>query len=293
MEILREITPLTENDCFMTFNRQKTGFDFPLHIHPEIEINLLLNAAGAQRIVGDSVEEMGAAELVIVGGNLPHGWFNNGKTFPEMTEVTIQFNPDLFGKSFLKKNLMAPVRKLLEDSSQGVLFDPVVAYRFAGKFLSLADEATVNFNAYLEFLGLLNELAAVPEDQRRILSSLPYEDSAISSDSRRIERVLKYINANYQGRVTLADAARIANMSEVAFSRYIKYHTGINFIDTLNNVRLGHVCRMLVDTTMPVSEIAFSCGFNNMANFNRVFLKKKGLTPSQFREFYLKQKKFI
>lgn len=291
MEILREVTPLNEGDCFMIFNRLKSGFDFPLHSHPEIELNLLFNAAGAQRIVGDSVEEMGVAELVIVGANLPHGWFNNGKTFSNVTEVTLQFNPDLFSESFLQRNQMSSLRKLLDEVKQGVIFSSSVAYSMAGRLMALSETGTANFASYLEFLGILNELAEA--EDRRTLSSATFHQDSVTSDSRRIERVFEYINQNYQNKVTLSDVAKIANMTEVAFSRYIKFHTGVNFIDSLNNVRLGHVCRLLIDTMMPVSEIAYACGFNNMANFNRIFLKKKGLTPTEFREVYLKQKKFI
>lgn len=291
MEILREVTPLNEGDCFMIFNRSKKGFDFPLHSHPEIEINLLFNASGAQRVVGDNVEEMGGAELVIIGPNLPHGWFNNSREFSDLMEVTLQFNPDLFNESLLQRNQMSSVRKLLEDAKCGVLFPPSVAYSMAGRLMSLSESGSVSFHSYLDFLSILNDLANVHD--RRILSSSTFHHDHMSSDSRRIEKVFDYINRNYQNKVTLSDVARIANMTDVAFSRYIKFHTGVNFIDSLNSVRLGHVCRLLIDTMMPVSEIAYACGFNNMANFNRIFRKKKGLTPKEFREVYLKQKKFI
>jgi AraC-like DNA-binding protein len=75
-------------------------------------------------------------------------------------------------------------------------------------------------------------------------------------------------------------------MSEVAFSRFFKARTGKTFVDTLNEIRLGHASRMLIDTTQSVSEIAYRCGFNNMSNFNRIFKKKKHCTPKEFREEY-------
>ena len=66
-KILREITPLTQSDCFSLFSRSKQEFDFPLHFHEEFELNFIQNAAGAKRIVGDHVEEIGNTELVLVG----------------------------------------------------------------------------------------------------------------------------------------------------------------------------------------------------------------------------------
>ena len=293
MEICREITSLTQNDCYIIFNRDKHGFDFPLHFHSEIEINLLINAGGAQRIIGDNVDVMSDAELVVVGSNLPHGWFDNGKSFTVIKEVTLQFNPDVFGESLLRRNRMAAITKFLDNSRRGILYSCDTVYKMSGRFLKLSETSNPGFDSFIEFISIINELAEVPASQYRLLSSTSFGEVANSSDSRRIEKVFDFINKNYQNKITLTDAARIANMTEVAFSRFIKTHTGVNFIDSLHNVRLGHVCRMLVDTSMPVSEIAYSCGFNNMANFNRIFLKKKGVTPSEFREIYANQKKYI
>jgi transcriptional regulator GlxA family with amidase domain len=82
-------------------------------------------------------------------------------------------------------------------------------------------------------------------------------------------------------------------MSEASFSRFIKKHTGIIFIDNLNEISLGNVTRLLIDTSLSISEIAFKSGFNNMANFNRTFKSSKGLTPSEFRGKFLGERIFI
>ena len=122
MEILREVIPLGRGDCYMIFKRSKDCFDFPFHLHPEIEINLILDALGAQRVVGDNIEEIGSAEILVIGPNLPHGWFNNGKTFKNITEVTLQFRQDLFSDSFLQRNQMYALSRLFEDAKRGIAF---------------------------------------------------------------------------------------------------------------------------------------------------------------------------
>lgn len=71
--VFREITPFTQNDCFTVFSRIQKEFQFPLHYHKEYELNLISNAAGAKRIVGDSIEVIDDLELVLIGSNLPHG----------------------------------------------------------------------------------------------------------------------------------------------------------------------------------------------------------------------------
>lgn len=101
------------------------------------------------------------------------------------------------------------------------------------------------------------------------------------------------MNQHFQNVITLADVARLANMSEVSFSRFFKQRTGNTFIDSLTEIRLGHASRMLIDTTHSVSEIAYRWGFNNMSNFNRIFRKKKGCTPKEFRESFSGRRIFI
>ena len=56
-ELFKEVSPLSSKDCFILIERQKTNFNFPIHIHPECELNFIENAKGAQRIVGDSIEK--------------------------------------------------------------------------------------------------------------------------------------------------------------------------------------------------------------------------------------------
>ena len=98
---------------------------------------------------------------------------------------------------------------------------------------------------------------------------------------------MQYINQNFDKVITLADVSKLANMSEAAFSRFFRAKTGMTFIDSLNEIRLGHASRLLIDTTQSVAEIAYNSGFNNISNFNRIFKKKKGTTPKEFRENFL------
>ncbi len=98
---------------------------------------------------------------------------------------------------------------------------------------------------------------------------------------------------NYNKEIRLADVADLVGMTEVAFSRFIKKRTGRNFIDSLNDIRLGHATRLLVDTTHSIMEICMVCGFNNLSNFNRIFKKKRGCTPREFRENYKESRFFL
>ena len=97
---------------------------------------------------------------------------------------------------------------------------------------------------------------------------------------------MEHINQNFHKAIKLSEVAKLCNMTEAAFSRFFKTKTGMTFIDCLNEVRLGNASRMLIDTSQSIAEIAYHCGFNNISNFNRIFKKKKGTTPKDFRESY-------
>ncbi|MEO6150602.1 MAG: AraC family transcriptional regulator [Mucilaginibacter sp.] len=288
-DIVREITPLTQSDCFTIFSREKFEFDFPLHNHDEMELNLILNAPGAKRIVGDHIEEINDAELVLVGSNLPHGWFTHNCKTDLIKEFTIQFHKDLLDDKFMKRNQLNFIRNMFENSKRGVLFSQDTINHIAPKIFALNKEA--GFNSILELFIILHELSI--SHDTRMLSDSSFIKDEYNYNSRRIEKVFEYMNFNFSKQISLAEVARVANMPGASFSRFIKKRTGYTFVDSLNEIRLGHVSRMLIDTTHSVSEIAYKCGFNNIANFNRTFKNKKGCTPNEFRENYSGNRVFV
>jgi AraC-like DNA-binding protein len=287
--VMREITPLTPNDCFTIFSRVKQKFDSPLHYHEEYELNLILNAKGAKRVVGGHIEMIDELELALIGPNLYHAWLTHQCQSEEITEVTIQFHKDLFDEKFLNRNQLSFVKNMLERSQRGILFSPDTVEALKSRLLSL-DKKT-GFDSVLELLSVLHDLSI--SRNMRTLSDPSFTSEKFYYNSRRIERVFEYMNNNYNKQVSLAEVSRIANMPEASFSRFIKKRTGKTFIDSLNEIRLGHASRMLIDTTNTVAEIAYKCGFNNISNFNRIFKRKKFCIPKEFRETYTGNRVFI
>lgn len=281
--ILREITPLTQSDCFTYFYRAKSDFDFPLHYHDEIELNFIRNARGAKRIIGDHVEEIGEMEMALVGPGLPHGWFGTGFRENQVEEVTIQFHKDFFDDKFLQKNQLNFIREMLRRSLRGILFSAETTMRLQSRIIGLGKKQ--GFDSVLELMSILHDLSISRE--YRILSDSGFNDTEVFSfNSRRIEKVMEFIHQSFEKQISLREAAKIASMTESAFSRFFKLRTGMTFIDSVTEVRLGHASRMLISSTRTIAEIAYACGFNNISNFNRIFRKKKGCTPRELRESY-------
>lgn len=283
IKILREITPLTTNDCFTIFSRTKTKFDFPLHTHDEFELNFIEHAPGAKRVIGDHIDDIGAYELVLVGPNLQHGWFTNKCTSNEIKEITIQFHRDLFDEKFLQRNQMSFIRNMFELSFRGILYSQETIAGIKPRLIDLPKKT--GFDSVMELTSILHDLSISRNMQS--LSDVSFSNlNAATYNSRRVEKIMQHLNKNFDKNITLNDAARIASMSDVAFSRFFKMRSGKTFIDTVNEIRLGHASRMLIDTTQSITEVAYKCGFNNISNFNRIFKKKKDCTPKEFREAY-------
>lgn len=287
--IYREITPLTQSDCYTLFARSKKDFDFPLHSHEEYELNFLANAAGIKRIIGDHTEVIDELELVLVGSNLPHGWFNHQCRSDEIQEVTIQFHRDLFDEKLLRRNQLSFIRALLERSAKGIAFSRETVESLRPRIEGLAHKS--GFDSVLELMSILHDLSI--SRNMRTLSNVSFTNDPLNYNSRRLEKAFEFMQMNYDKDISLADLARVVSMPDVSFSRFIKKRTGKTFIDSLNEIRLGHASRMLIDTTHTITEISYKCGFNNMSYFNRMFRRKNGCTPREFRQNYSGTRVFI
>lgn len=287
--VLWEITPLTSYDCFALFTRNKEEFNFPLHNHEDMELNLILNANGAKRIIGDHIEEISDIELVLVGSNLSHGWFTHNCTTKNINEFTIQFHKDLFDDLLLKRNQLHHIRNMFENSQRGISFSAETVKRISPRIIGLNKKT--GFDSILELLSIFHDLSTSRE--MKLLSDTTFTKEQFSHNSRRIEKVFNYMNSNFHREISLEEVSKVANMPNVSFSRFIKKRTGFTFVESLTEIRLGHVSRMLIDTTHSIAEIAYKCGFNNIANFNRVFKKQKKCTPKDLRANYASGRVFI
>ncbi len=133
-QIIREITPLSDKDCFYIAERYKTEFTYPIHNHSEFELNFTEKAAGVRRIVGDSSEVIGDYDLVLITGkDLEHVWEQNECRSKEIREITIQFSSDLFFKSFINKNQFDSIRRMLDKAQKGLCFPMSHQYTLSGR----------------------------------------------------------------------------------------------------------------------------------------------------------------
>lgn len=280
-----EITPLTDRDLFIVLDNKQAKFDYPVHYHSDYELNIVMGCSG-ERIVGDSVEHFEDLDVALLGPRLPHAW--RAESLPSTRVITLQFDKEFINAFTLSKNIFQPIYDILLRSANGITFRGKTADVVKEKALQLCNER--NFNSVLHFYDILNTLATSPLEEQVCYNTLSYDSSVVvrESKSRRIETICQYIKDNYQQSITLEDIASLANMSTSAVSHFFKKRTNRTFSSYLSDVRIGNASRLLVETTRPINDIAFECGFDNISNFNRIFKHYKSETPREYRANVLK-----
>lgn len=284
--IIHEITPLMGKDVLYIADRHKKEFTYPIHNHSVYELNFVENAKGVRRIVGDSQEVIGDYDLcLITSPDLEHVWEQNECHSDDIREITVQFDFSMSDETLFGRNPYASITRMMQEAKMGLSF-PLQAIMKVYGMLDTLSSVKDGFYAVQQFLTILYELSRC--ENARTLASSSYAKVTVEDDSRRILKVKNFISKNYMDELRLPELASLAGMSSSAFSRFFKLHTGRNISEYIIDLRLGYAARMLVDTAKSISEIGFDCGFNNLSNFNRIFKKKKGCSPSEFRESYHK-----
>ena len=241
--------------------------------------------------MGDSSETIGDLDLVLITGkDLEHAFIQDKCKSDDIHEITIQFKWDFSDHALFGKNQFGSIRRMMVEAEKGLCFPQTTILKVYNILDSLAEEKN-GFYSVVKFLTVLYELSISPGT--RTLSSSSFAKISANTESRRVNRVQKYVNEHYFEEIHLSDLAELVNMSSTSFSRFFKLRTGKSLTDYITDIRIGYATRLLVDTTTTIAEIAYDCGFNNLSNFNRIFKKKKGCSPKEFREQYRKKKLII
>ena len=281
MKIYREITLLDPKDVFVIFNYPNAHFDYPLHNHPEYEINLIMNASG-NRIVGDKVEKYEDLDFVLLGPHLSHNWDGvdtDKKKHPTTHTIVLQFDENLFTTGLLSKTTFLPIQKMLNYSVRGIEFRGKTREMAIKKMFQLVD--LDGFKAAIVFLELLELLAY--SNENHLIASAGYTSTVFSPEKKRMDKIYDFIMNNYQTKITVKQLASMVNMSESAFSHFFKKSTNRSFSQFLTDTRLTQACKLLLETQNSVREICYQCGYTNLSNFNRLFKKYKGMAPVAYR----------
>lgn len=258
------------------------------HYHPEYEIHLV-NATSGTFYIGDHVGTFQPGQLIMTGPNLPQNWVSDiepGEIVP-LRSLVIQFPEAFIEDACAMMPEMEALRVLLERSRRGILFDADTSDRVRPLMERLIEAQGIRRLAlFWDILGIL-----VDAQDHEVLASLSFELDLSRIHDSGINRALTYLREHLTEQVEEARLAQIVGQSQSAFSRAFKRHAGTTLVRYRNQLRVDLACQMLLtDPDIKVAEICYEIGFSNLSNFNRHFLKHKGMSPSQFRATFAAQK---
>jgi AraC-like DNA-binding protein len=280
MEPWFERVSVPPDRSWLLFDRRLPEFPFNWHYHPEFELTLTLNSRG-MRFVGDSVEGYDDGDLALIGPNLPHAWQSEAVADPsgEHRAVVCWFTkPWIEGMLGLMPEL-ARARPLLDAASRGLAFGADARAR-AGDRLS----ALVALPAEHQVLALLAVLLELADDtERRTLAAGGMSIGEAPRDRDRMARVLTWLHAHYTEPLRLAPLTAVAHLSESQLQRMFRRGARMSLSAYVTQLRVGHACRLLIQTDRSIGEIAGETGFSDAAHFAHHFRAAKGMTASRYR----------
>lgn len=283
MKILPFRIPKPEQEALVYQEESGDIFYSQLHQHEEIQISFIVSGEGSL-IVGDTISEFKANDILVIGENVPHVFRSDPKGSTKSIMYTLFFTKESFGKGFFTLSDMARLQIFFEESMFGM------------KILSECESLITHFkrlknqSRIQRIATLINILDIIVSSERQPLSTYVYRKRYTEDDGNRMKNVIDYALVNFHKPFSLEMAAEKANMSKNAFCRYFKKRTGKTFFQFLIEIRIEHASRLLFkDSDLPITEVSEQCGFLNIANFNRKFKELKGATPTQYRNFSLEK----
>lgn len=248
------------------------------HYHPEIEICLTKQSNG-KRYVGNNISDYQEGDLVMFGTNLPHGFITTEKT----KQIVIQIREDFLGDSLLNKMELHEVNRLFNQSKMGLEFIGTTKLKAQKIIKSISHKQGLK-----KLIGLLKLLQVLSNSKEyKTICYKTYSSSLSINQLSRMKLVLDFIENNYQQNITITDAAEVINLTNSAFYKFIKRHTKKKFTQLLNEYRINHASKMLINTQKTIAEICFDSGFKNLSYFNRKFKAALKESPGTFRAKFI------
>jgi len=258
--------------------------DTPFHFHHLCELVWVEKSFG-KRIVGDSIDNFEDDDLVLMGPQLPHIWQNDDVFYRKKkgyrVKATVIYFPSDFALNLTsEQNILGPVQELIKNSSRGLHFFGTTRQKVCQILSSIAKAE--GLNKIINFLEVIELLSHSLEYKH--LASLSFKNLYEEKDTGRINVVYQFLMQNFYRDITLQEISNLCNMAPNAFCRFFKSRTQKSFTRFLNELRIGHACKLIQDETYSVSDVCYQCGYNNLANFNKFFKLITGFTPSVYRK---------
>ncbi|MEM9338971.1 MAG: AraC family transcriptional regulator [Bacteroidota bacterium] len=279
MKPILEKVDVSDQEGIHAFMYDRPSFEQPWHFHPEYELTLIIESSGI-RYVGNNISNYSKGDLVLLGSNLPHCWKNDDDSSSQCRSLVIQWKKEMISDL----PIFEEIRTLLKNSQRGLFIQSDKKEQIT----SFMSEVIQNrhINRYLNFVTLLDFLIQNATFSPIAGHSYSYDLSNVTT--LRLEQVQAFVEKNFKEKIKLIDVANQLNMSEQSFSRFFSKTMNKPFFEFLNEYRVNIASRLIFETDLQMSEIAYKCGYESLPFFYKKFKQFKGYTPLEFRKLYQK-----
>jgi AraC-like DNA-binding protein len=287
MKVLPFTIPVPHGQTIIVQEEILPHFYPHLHRHAEIQVTWVQQGEGTL-LAGNNMHVFGGGEVFVLGANQPHLFKSSPEYFAEGSQMQIRaisvfFNPN--GKLAPLFNLpeMQAVQAFFAQWQNGFKIPDSAAPAFAQLIEKIQHASGAAQLALL--IDMLNAMSNTGDLLPLSADSLTY--SMTDPEGARIASVYNYIMHNYSSALTLDEVARLAHLTPNAFCRYFKKHTRTTFVAFVNKVRVNEACKMLLNGSLNnIADVAYSCGFSSITNFNYVFKNVTGKSPRDYINEY-------
>ena len=278
--LMRHVEAVSES--FKAWKNASPYVHNPFHYHPEIEITCIVKGKGSF-ILGDQVIPYNDGELILIGPNIPHEFRSEAIEIPDYftQSISVHFVKNFLGLGLFEIPEAVFIKQLLEQSERCIrVTDISVKEIIQQGLINLTESKGIERVSWL--LQILNTVSTTA--QIEILSDDGLMDTTGEGQNSRINRVFRYVIDNFKSQISITEAAKLVNFTNTSFCRFFKQRTHKSFVQYVNEIRIAHACKLLVEGNYSINRIASESGFDNISNFNTQFKKIKLITPSQFIE---------
>lgn len=284
MKAIEQRLPKDYDKSFIVFRESGQFFPCPWHYHPEYELVLITSSTG-RRMVGDHIGYFDKEDLVFMGPGLQHVWLNDevyikGQAPEQADGIVIQFVEKFLGEKFLEIPEMEKLKKIFQLAAHGMVIQGAARNQINTIMKQMPDMTGLERLSAL--FNIFHLLAHTKEYE--LLASPGYVQKGCWNGSDRSAKITEYIMRNFDSDISLPEIAARSNMAITTFCNFFKENYRTTFVEYLNTVRVGYACKLIAEKNKNVVEIAYECGFKNLANFNRQFKKIKKMTPTDYRK---------
>jgi len=276
---------ISPESIFFIREVKQAHFPSELHFHEECQLAYIIKGAG-KRIIGDSVEHFDEQELVFIGSNIPHVWYNTDINFPKSKKLhsvslSLFISPEKFIKHMNDFGNVERIKQLFRRAQRGMF----ITGKTKTRLISLLKKATEEKNSIQHTIILLEVIYILSTtEEYRFLASSSYVNYFQHAENERMNIVYSFLMKNFNRDILLAEVADLAAMNPNAFCRFFKSRTQKTLTRFINEIRVGHACKLLIHEDKSIEHIAYECGYNNVSNFNHFFKLIKKTSPRNYRK---------